>query len=221
MVIAPIASALAAAKRPVPTGRAKHAGYARAMLILWAMSALALYALRLRGEGAADVGLVQPAQPLAAYGCALAIVAVLALANIRGARGARFADYHERVRRVIPLTGSDWAWFVPVVLSAGICEEFLYRGYALNVLAALTGSVGLGVALSTVAFGLAHAYQGWRGVVGTSILGLAFALIYVAFGSLYPCMLAHVLQDFIGGAALSRRLAQTATAPEVATPGPS
>ena len=209
LVIAPLVSALAA-RRAIPEGRAKTARYARTMLIMWAITALALYAMRLRGQSPADVGIMPPALPLAAYGSALALVALPALANARRTRSMRFADYHERVRRVIPLTPSEWAWFVPVAFTAGICEEFLYRGYALTTLAALSGQVWLGVVLSTLAFGVAHAYQGWRGVAGTSILGLLFAMLYLAFGSLYPCMLAHVLQDLVGGAMLSRRLTRGA-----------
>lgn len=217
LVIAPIASALAA-RRAIPEGRAKTARYARTMLIIWSMTALALYAMRLRGERLADVGAVPPAMPVTAYGLALALVAVPALLNARRVRGPCFADYHERVRRVIPMTASEWAWFVPVAFTAGICEEFLYRGYALTTVGRLSGNIWLGVALSTLAFGLAHAYQGWRGIAGTSILGLFFALIYVTFGSLYPCMLAHVLQDLIGGATLSRRLARST---EVASESPA
>ena len=208
LVIAPIASALAA-RRTIQEGRAKTARYARTMLIMWSITALALYAMRLRAESLSNVGFVQPIMPIAAYGLALALVAMPALMNARRTLGPRFADYHERIRRVIPMTPAEWAWFVPVAFTAGICEEFLYRGYGLTTIENLTGHIWLGVALSTLAFGLAHAYQGWRGIAGTSILGLFFALIYVTFGSLYPCMLAHVLQDLIGGATLSRRLARS------------
>ena len=211
LVIAPLTSALAA-RRAIPEGRAKHARYARTMLILWSITALALYALRLRGQTAADVGLVAPQLPWAASGLALAMVASTAFSTLRRAPDPRFANYYERVRRVIPLTPADWAWFVPVAISAGICEEFLYRGYALRTIERLSGQLWLGVLLSTAAFGLAHAYQGWRGVVGTSVLGLFFSFVYLATGSLYPCMLAHVVQDFIGGASLSRKLARNAAA---------
>ena len=205
LVVTPLVSALLA-KRIVAAGsRAKYARYARTIVILWSLTAFALYALRLRGESAADVGFVAPRDPLAAYAAALTFVFVLGLA----AAGRRTIDpdYAERVRRVIPTAPSDWFWFVPVALTAGICEEFLYRGYALTVVAQLTHSVPLGVVLSTAAFGLAHAYQGRRGVAGTTIFGLFFALVFVFWGSLWPCMLAHVLQDLIGGTIVSRRLA--------------
>jgi membrane protease YdiL (CAAX protease family) len=205
LVVAPLVSALLS-KRAKTTPGAKHARYARSLLILWAMTWLALYALRLHGEGPEDVGWIPPNVPIYPYVLVLVFVGMLGAAGALSRRPTN-PDYAERIRRIAPFTTADWLWYVPLALSAGICEEFLYRGYALHIVAALTHSVALGVVLSTAAFGLAHAYQGWRGVVGTTLFGLFFALIVVFFGSLWPCMLGHALQDLIGGFIVSRRLA--------------
>jgi membrane protease YdiL (CAAX protease family) len=205
LVIAPLTSALLA-KRAKHGERAKHARYARSMLILWAMTWLAIYALSLWGQRPADVGWRAPTEPaLVPYLYVFVFIAVLAIAALRRPR-LPDAQYSERIRLIAPMTRSDWAWFVPVAISAGICEEFLYRGYALHVVGQLTHSIFLGVVFSTAAFGLAHLYQGWRGVVGTTVFGLFFALIVVFFQSLWPCMIAHALQDLIGGAIVSKRL---------------
>jgi membrane protease YdiL (CAAX protease family) len=170
------------------------------------MTWLALYALRLHGQGPEDVGSVPPSLPIYPYLVVLAFVATL---GVLGAMSAKSGDqeYAERIRRIAPLTIGDWFWYVPLALSAGICEEFLYRGYALHVVAALTHSMVAGVVLSTAAFGLAHAYQGRRGVIGTAIFGLFFAMIVVVWGSIWPCIIGHALQDLIGGFIVSRRLA--------------
>ena len=37
-----------------------------------------------------------------------------------------------------------------------------------------------------ILFGFAHLYQGRKGVVGTSIIGLVFGLIFLASRSLFP-----------------------------------
>jgi len=70
----------------------------------------------------------------------------------------------------------------------------------------LTHSVIVGVVLSAVAFGLGHAYQGRIGMAGTAITGLLYAALFLASGSLVPCMLAHFMQDMFGAALLARRL---------------
>jgi membrane protease YdiL (CAAX protease family) len=49
--------------------------------------------------------------------------------------------------------------------------------------------------LATVIFGLAHAYQGWKGIVQTSLLGGVFMGLFIASGSLLPCMVLHALVD--------------------------
>lgn len=217
VVVAPLVSALLAKRGAQSGARAKHARYARTLLILWSMVALALWALRLHGQGPADVGLVPPHDPVAAYATVLAFILALTLIGLLGNRSTD-QTYAERIRRIAPLTTSDWFWYVPLALSAGLCEEFLYRGYALTVLSNLTGSTAIGVIVSTAAFGLAHAYQGKRGIAGTALFGLFFALVVVFWGSLWPCIIGHALQDLIGGVLVSRRLAAGPPAPNAAPP---
>jgi membrane protease YdiL (CAAX protease family) len=206
-------SALLARRGAQGGARAKHARYARTLLILWSITALALWALRLHGQSPADVGFVPPREPVAAYLAVLAWFIIMTVAFGAARRGSVDQSYAEGIRRVVPLTTSDWFWYVPVALSAGLCEEFLYRGYALTVLATLTGSVAVGVVVSTAAFGLAHAYQGPRGIAGTTIFGFFFALVFVAWGSLWPCIIGHALQDLVAGALAARRLAGTPPQP--------
>jgi len=182
----------------------KHARYARTMLVLWTMTALAWYALALHGEGAADIGLHGPANPWW-YAVGPALVAVLL--GMSGAGRREISEHYARaIRSVVPATTGDWLWFVPVAATAALCEEFLYRGYALTQIAALTHDVTFGIILSSIAFGLGHAYQGRIGMAGAAITGLMYACLFVFSGSLVPCMLAHFLQDIIGARLLSQRL---------------
>jgi membrane protease YdiL (CAAX protease family) len=184
--------------------RIKHARYARSLVVIWAITALALYALRLYGMGIADVGVRAP-QATWEYGLGLVVPLIFGFANA-GRVVVIPSDYLRRVRRVIPLDASDWVWFVPVALTAGICEEFLYRGYALTQIAALTGSIEAGMFLSSVAFGLAHMYQGRIGVVGTMLTGALYAVVFQLTGSVVPCMIGHISQDIIAGILYSRRI---------------
>lgn len=211
VVAVPAFGALIAARTrdPEDAERRKHARYARTMLVLWSMTALALYALQLHGESASDVGLHSPDNPLW-FGVGPLIVAILLSVSGAG-RGDISEPYARAIRPVVPRTAADWMWFVPVAATAALCEEFLYRGYALTQIAALTNSLTAGAIVSSIAFGLGHAYQGRIGMAGASLTGLMYAMLFVFSGSLAPCMLAHFLQDIVGAALLSRRLyAQTA-----------
>jgi uncharacterized protein len=181
--------------------------YARTMLILWSLTALALYALRLHGHDPTYVGL-RPPRYLPELALGLVTLVAPVLANISGARRVLSDDYARALRAVVPADRTQWLWFVPVAASAGICEEFLYRGYALTIISSLTGSVLVGVLLSSVAFGFGHAYQGRAGMAGATITGLLYACVFLVSGSLYPCMLGHFVQDIAGAAVLSRKLGE-------------
>ena len=87
-------------------------------------------------------------------------------------------------------------WFVPVALTAGIGEELAFRRL-LPVLVTHLGGGGLVAPwlLSTVAFGIAHRYQGVRGMVLTGGLGLIFYLVCAVTGTLWPAMCIHALID--------------------------
>jgi membrane protease YdiL (CAAX protease family) len=206
VIAVPALGALVAARRPdgEESPLRKHARYARTMLVLWTMTALAFYALALHGQVPADVGLRAPAQPIAYLFGPLVVAILLTLSG--AGRGDVSASYASAIRAVVPDNRADWAWFVPVAATAALCEEFLYRGYALTQIAALTGSVTAGVVISSIAFGLAHAYQGRIGMLGTALTGLLYCVLFLFAGSLVPCMIAHFLQDMVGAALLSHRL---------------
>jgi membrane protease YdiL (CAAX protease family) len=206
IIAVPAAGALFARRTNTgdPTQGRKHRRYARTIAILWTMTALAAYALRLHRESPADVGVRPPDDPIW-YAAALLIVAgILSLSG--GGRGDIAPAYARAIRAILPYSTADWIWFVPLAATAAVCEEFLYRGYALTQISALSGNVPAGVALSSLAFGLGHAYQGRIGMVGTALTGLLYAGLFLAGGSLLPCVAAHFLQDVAGAALLSRRL---------------
>jgi membrane protease YdiL (CAAX protease family) len=78
-----------------------------------------------------------------------------------------------------------------VAITAGVCEEVLYRGVVLVVAMLLAPglphwALALGVA---AVFGLAHIYQGAAGVVVTTMMGAVLGLLVLATGSLLPAVL--------------------------------
>ena len=96
----------------------------------------------------------------------------------------------------MPATPRERWLFAGVALSAGICEEIVYRGWLLFALhreLALTGSAALVVA--AVLFGLAHSYQGPLGVLSATLAGVLMCVLYVASGTLLVPMALHALID--------------------------
>ncbi len=66
-----------------------------------------------------------------------------------------------------------------MALTAGICEEILFRGYLQRQFIAMTGNPALGILLSAVIFGGAHVYQGAKQAILLGVYGAMFgALAY-------------------------------------------
>jgi membrane protease YdiL (CAAX protease family) len=84
-----------------------------------------------------------------------------------------------------------------LVLTAGICEEFMFRGFAIEELAGWTGSVWLGGLLSWLAFSLAHVdrYGLTTGLIIPAIAGGTLTLLYVWRRNLPVCMVLHAFFD--------------------------
>jgi membrane protease YdiL (CAAX protease family) len=97
-----------------------------------------------------------------------------------------------------PRSALDVALVVLVLSpSAGICEEFLYRGLVLDLVRDAAGGLA-GVVVSSLLFAGAHVYQGWAGGLRAGLIGLMLAISAGATGSILPAMAAHALVDALG-----------------------
>lgn len=195
------------------------AGYQHAMATEWAVSLFALLAWILRGHAWSLLPLFAAAPWRLALGGLLAagmiVLMAVQLASVRTNPATR-----EAVRRqigtldpLLPRQRGELPWFLALSVTAGVCEEWLFRGVLTTLLAGWIG-LPLAVAASCVAFGFAHAYQGPAGIAKTALVGLAFSAIVLATGSLVPAMIVHAAIDVGSGLAsyvvLSERAAAAA-----------
>jgi membrane protease YdiL (CAAX protease family) len=96
---------------------------------------------------------------------------------------------------LLPSTGRERLLFALVALSAGLCEEVVFRAWLLDVLHRI-GFDGLTlVALASVVFGLAHYYQGIVGIVVTGLLAVVFCVLYFVSGTLWVPIVVHAVID--------------------------
>jgi membrane protease YdiL (CAAX protease family) len=121
-----------------------------------------------------------------------------AIRRLDPAKRDRVRTRQGAVSLLIPHNRVERAWFVPVAITAGLCEEFIYRGFLLWVFRPWLGLWGAALA-STISFGFAHAYQGRRGAIRAGTLGAMFVVLAIAMGSVVPGMVLHALLDLIGG----------------------
>lgn len=102
---------------------------------------------------------------------------------------------------ILPQGRTEMWWWVALSITAGICEEAIYRGYLQRQFIAVTKNVTLGIVLSAAAFGAAHLYQGVPQALQIALLGLMGGIVAYWCKSVRPGMFAHALQDILGGLA--------------------
>lgn len=103
------------------------------------------------------------------------------------------------ITELLPSTGAERLTWVLVAVSAGFCEEVVYRGYLQTQLAAFTGKRILGVALQAALFGLAHLEQGPAAALRAAVYGLLLGMLASFRRGLFPSIACHIGIDLASG----------------------
>ena len=103
------------------------------------------------------------------------------------------------VQFMLPHGALELALWVAVSVSAGICEETIFRGYLQRQFIEFTRSALVGIVLAAMAFGVGHSYQGWRLTILIGIYGLMFGVLAYWRGNIRPGMIVHAWQDSFSG----------------------
>ncbi len=140
-----------------------------------------------------------PLRPALEWGAGVAAAALMALVLVIWCeRRGWLPPESDLVYLLIPQTPGEKLWAVLMIApTAAFCEEFLFRGFLLTQLHDWLHSLLWAWAVTSLAFGLAHFYQGWGGMTRAALLGALLAYPVVRWGCLYPAMLAHWMIDAV------------------------
>ncbi len=140
----------------------------------------------------------------------------------------------KRMRHIevmLPHERAELPRFRALSLTAGVCEELLFRGYLIWYFVHWLGLLPA-AALSSALFGVGHLYQGVRGMLITALFGAFLAAVYLVSGSLLMPIAIHAAMDIHSGSlmlrawerereqALESRAGETVAAPDPGTPDP-
>jgi membrane protease YdiL (CAAX protease family) len=197
--------------KPRVEGRERLSLYASTIAFQWIAVAVSAWRAWAHGFSRFELGLTARALLLIMV---LTVLGTLLLATFQWANLRRIGRTGSPARsrllplaeRILPQSPRELTLFFVLAVTAGLCEEFLYRGFAMAAFwrAGLPGWAT--VAVSAALFGLAHLYQGRGGFVSTMILGLLFGGVRLACHSLIPVMAWHTAVDIVAGVAGPRFL---------------
>jgi len=99
---------------------------------------------------------------------------------------------------MMPHTALEFLAWLCLSLTAGFCEELIFRGYLIDQLTAWTKRPILAIVLSSLLFGSVHLYEGTAAVLPLMSLALLYGFVVrQRKGDLRAVMVAHTLQDFL------------------------
>ena len=144
-----------------------------------------------------SIGLVRPTRATLGWGLAATVIllatVMLSFAIIAPALGLRQNMAATAAVVQVPL----WL-LITTPIVAGVTEEILYRGYAIERMTFLTGKRWLGAIIAGVMFLLLHLSWGGAQMIIVAFGTVIFVGLYLWRRDLPCVMLAHILADLIG-----------------------
>jgi membrane protease YdiL (CAAX protease family) len=161
----------------------------------WGSVAIVVLMLKRAGGRLADIGLEFSRIKVAAMiGVPLAVG--LALTLLHEAWGASDGQ-RSVISAVLPATLGERLFWIFVSVTAGFCEELIYRGFSIRMLQRHKMQTWLAVGLATLAFVFMHGFTvlAPSSFLFISIAGLLFSALFLWRRSIAPGICLHALID--------------------------
>lgn len=193
----------AAASHIQPSSPSPH--YLTTILLEWLLLALVIAGIHQRRaflatalRGRAHTLAQSLGQGVAVYFCGFVAMALVSLSLLK----TPLAHQHNEafILALLPRTPMQFLLWFGVSLTAGICEELIFRGYLLQQLVAWTGRPVISTLLAAALFGSVHLYEGLGAILPLAALAVVYGFVaYRLRGDLRAVIVAHTLQDFLVG----------------------
>jgi membrane protease YdiL (CAAX protease family) len=203
--------------RPQVLHRERIRLYASTILFQWMLAAIVAWRAFARGLTLPQLGLAggRPSSIFLLTFIGATLIAVAHWMNLRRMAGSNHPAAQKlraMAERLFPQSLTETIFFTLLALTAGMCEEFIFRGFVIAALFGAGLSSWAAVIISSLMFGVAHLYQGKGGSIGTGILGVLFASIRIAYRSIFPVVIWHAVLDVVAGIAGARYFGKQPTA---------
>lgn len=109
-----------------------------------------------------------------------------------------FASKSKTVVNYLPKSREELSWYIMVAISAGFCEEILFRVFVFEFALKYIGVIG-SILFANVIFAITHIDTGIKNLVGAFILGLVFSLVYYFTQNIWIVVALHISIDLNAG----------------------
>jgi membrane protease YdiL (CAAX protease family) len=166
----------------------------------WSYALIALLIATLWGSlSLADIGLGRMRWTTPVFGVVAAIATVLLSGGTAQVAYSALHQTPHANQEAAALVHGSVVYALFVALRAGVVEELLYRGIAIEQFAAFIGSRWVAALLAGVLFVAAHALVfDWPQLIPIAMATLVMTLLYMWRHDLWLNMLAHALVDAFG-----------------------
>lgn len=157
----------------------------------WSSFVAAMVASRRAGVQPRDLG--WPSKSALTRSCGLLVLIGAALVLFREA--ITYGGNVSSAIQLLPRTGGERSLFVLSALTAGICEEFVYRGFGIRLLQRAGLPTFAAVLFTSAAWVMIHGQVGPLLFAAYLVIGVGFALLFLWRGKLIAPLVVHALLD--------------------------
>lgn len=173
--------------------------YLQGIVVQWLLTALVLLGMWFKQDQWALLGLTLDGAGL--WLLVLLVMVILSLlfnryATLGAAGQARVQKLYHHVAHYLPTNNSQYRWGVLLSLTAGICEEIVYRGFVFWRLSLLMGVLPAMI-LTNLVFAFVHVATGLKNALWSFVLGMVFSLFYLYTGDLWLSICCHAAIDLL------------------------
>ena len=189
--------------------RMKIGFYMGNSLSLWALAIVVVLVWYFTGRSLSILGFRLPNPDSTNLSLAIALAFIVAygvyiLTDMWSEKAKLKARKHlKKHTPFLPENTYELRHFSFVALSAGVCEEVLFRGFFITYLLSLFGNSfsaqAAALLIPTIIFAVSHFYQGWKAVAKIALLSLAFGILFIISQSLLVPILLHTFVDLVSG----------------------
>ncbi|WP_284036517.1 CPBP family intramembrane metalloprotease [Neobacillus sp. 114] len=185
-----------------PEKHSKIKTYGLIMLYQWTVVGIIFLLFYLKGISIKELGFVSTYEDLQSFLffvsgvlCSVFFMALIFL--LIPILRKRIIGQFEAIEGLLPNSWKERLVFAGVAVTAGFCEEVIFRGFMFHYFEQLNwGLSALTIAfITSVIFGIGHGYQGWKGMIFTGFVGFALARLYIQYESIWIPIILHIIID--------------------------